>query len=257
VKKLEIVIPAQAGILKRNRTKIPAWAGMTVVGTLTPNNKLEVVMRKRLFQLLLLLILTAGGLISSGCEKDGKIRIVNRTSFPLHAVVMDVAYTIAPDGVKTIDVTTGTQTPFSGDVGKYVQVSLLGETFQIWDDYLNHYVDSTYVWVNAGKTTGVYTLPNRASVKVKNQSGQKIKRVIIQRNTTLTSNTDTYDIDLPSGSEWFKPIPFATEENSFYLIVQVVYDDDTSEIFGNEQTIMGLDEQFLIDLLPPLKQPDS
>jgi hypothetical protein len=211
-------------------------------------------MRQRVFQLLLLLIIAAAGLASAGCEKDGKVRIINRTSFPLHAVVLDAAYTIAPDASKTIEVTTGTQTPLSDDVGKYVQVSLLGETYQIWDAFENHYVDSTFVWVNAGKTTSIYTFPNRASVKVSNQSGLHIKRVIIQRNTNLTSNTDTYDIDLPNGKSWFKPIPYATEENSFFLIVQAVFDDDTGEIYGSPQTIIGLDEQFLINVLPPVRK---
>ncbi len=207
-------------------------------------------MRHRIFLCILLTILATMCLISTGCEKNGKIRIANRTSYPLYAVVLDTPYTIAPGSDRKINVTTETQYPFTNDVGKYVRVSLQGETYQIWDDYLSRYVDSTYVWVNAGKTTSIYTMPNRASVKVKNQSGLHIKRVIVRRVASQNTITDNYEVDLDNGESWYKAIPFATTGYNFYLTAQVVFDDNSMQSYGNQQTIMHVDEQFLIEVLP-------
>jgi len=210
-------------------------------------------MRQRMMLLLLLILSSAVLIVTTGCEKNGKIQIHNRTSFPVYANILDEAYTVEPATSRIIDVPTDTQTPFTGIVSKQVKVDLIGETFQIWNPETEQYQNSTYTTVNAGETTNIYTLPNRASVKVENHSGMHIKEVLIQRNTTLTSFTETHIVDLPNGETWFTPVAYATADNSFYLHVQVIFDDDSVQDFGNEQTIIHLDEQFLIDVLPPAR----
>jgi hypothetical protein len=210
-------------------------------------------MKHRTLFLLLLIIMVVVSIITSGCEKDGKIRIVNRTTHNLYASVLDRNYAIPTAAKQVIEVSTKIQTPLTGDVGKWVLVTLQGETYQIWDNYLNRYVDSTYVWVNAGKTISIYTFPNQASVKIKNQSGLHIKRVLIERNTNIITIPKTYEVDLSSGVEWYKQVPYASNEDPFFLTVTVTFDDNSTINYGNLQRIYGLDEQFLIEVQPPKK----
>lgn len=204
--------------------------------------------------MLLMITVVIISIVSSGCEKNGKIKIINQTAHALYAEVLDNNYVLSDSSTKTIDVTTGRKDPFTGDVGKWVRVTLKGETYQIWDGFLDRYVDSTYVWVSAGKTVSIYTRPNRASVKVKNQSGKHIKRIIIRKNTNLTTIRDTYNVDLPNGNEWHQPIQYSDSDNVFYVTVQVDFDDDSSKLYGDPQSIYGLDKQFLIEVLPPFKK---
>lgn len=201
----------------------------------------------------LLILLPLYFLFCTGCEKDSTIRLVNRTSYPLYAIIQSKSYTIAPGSDHEVEISTKQQTPLTGEVGKYVNVNLTGETYQIWDNYLNRYVDSTFVWVEAGKTISIYASPNRASFKVKNRSDQVISSVILQRISTQQTLTDTYYLNLPDNEDWYKQIPFATEDNEFHLIAHVILADGTDIVYGNPQTIIGIDEQFLIEVVPQIE----
>jgi hypothetical protein len=207
-------------------------------------------MRNKLFLILLLLAFVAISLVTTGCEKDGKIRIVNRTSYPLYASVQGDNMTIAGGEARSVEVTTRTQSPLTDEVSKYVKVDLQGETFQIYDEFLQRFVDSTYVLVKAGKTTSIYAQPNRACIKVVNHSGQHISQIITHRHTEQNTITDFYNVDLPNNASWFKQEPPATTSNSFYFTVDVVFDDSTILTFGGPDSRFAVDEEFLIDVVP-------
>jgi hypothetical protein len=204
---------------------------------------------KRFSNLILLPVLAALLLFAFGCEKGGHIKIYNQTSYPVYAGALGSNYTIGSDSTLTIKVDTGTSSIFNPDVGKNVELALLGETYQIWDAFEEQFIGATDVWVEAGKTTKVYLNPNRACVKVINETDRYIKKIIVQRNTNFTTVTTNYDLLnnlLGPDESWFKPQPPADTANLYYYIVQVVFENDDTLTYGDEQNILHKDEQFLI-----------
>ncbi len=207
----------------------------------------------KLLQSAALLCLGIGVLIVAGCEKDGSIKIINRTSYPVYAGIATTEYTIGEGNSRTIDVSTPTSSVFNPDVEKKVDLHLIGETFMIYDDYLEEYVEQTTVVVKPGKTTKVYIDPNRASVKVRNLTDSLITQIQVERHEIQNTYTSTYDVNIASNSEWFQTIPYATSNNQFFIIVRVLFSDGTEYLYGNTQTILGKDEQFMVEILPPGK----
>lgn len=203
-------------------------------------------MPKRWFYLNLLLLAILL-LLATGCEKDGKIKIYNRTSYPVQAGIYEDSYTIAGNSDLTVDITTGRQTPFDSNVGTWVEIFLAGETYQIYDDYEQAYVPKTSVWVAAGKTTTVYLDPNRACVKVINQTTDKyIKKIIVQRNTFSNAWTNEYNVFMAPNDEWFIQVPPGSTQTPYYYIVQVVFENDSILSYGSETNILYADDRFLV-----------
>ncbi len=189
-------------------------------------------------------------LLTAACEKDGAIKIHNRTSHNVYVSALGSSYTVGGDSTLSLEVSTGTSSIFEPDVGKWVELVLKGETYQIWDDYESAFVDSTSVWVEAGKTTSVYLDPNRACIKVINQSTQWIKKIIIRRSTVSTAYTSSYDVYLAPGEQWFMPQPPADNLNSFYFIVQIQFENDDLLTFGDTSNVLYADDQFVV-IVPP------
>lgn len=197
---------------------------------------------------LALLVLVA--LLLAGCESGGSLKIINRTSYPLYSWIRGQYYTVPTDSSLLLDFSTPTQSVFNPDTGVDVEMYLAGETFQIWDAFDETYVDSTTVWINTGKTTQVYADPNRACVKVVNQSTQWIKKIIVQRNTVSTSVTLNYDVYLGPGESWFRQQNPATPTSQFFYLVQVIFENDDVLTFGDNQNILYADDQFLVTVPP-------
>ncbi len=202
--------------------------------------------RGRIRYTLMLMVLTLLLLGIAGCEKGAKLKIYNRTSYPVYAGALGEAYTIPADSVLSLDISTSSTSIFNPDVGKYVTLDLVGETYQIWDSFLEAFVDSTYVWVDAGETTKVYIDPNRASVKVLNHSTQWIKKIIISRGTLSGTLVTGYDVYLGPGAKWFKQVPPADPSHNYYYIVQVQFENDDIISFGSNTNVLHVDEQFLV-----------
>jgi hypothetical protein len=211
---------------------------------------------KTRFRLLMLLAILVIAFISAGCEKDGEIRVINRTSHNLYAGIFDVMHTIPADSSVTVHVSTQRKSFLDSSVGRYVEVYLEGETYQIWDDFQHSYVDSTFVWVEAGNTTRIFADPNRACVKVINNTERYIKRIIVQRNTNATSNTMTYEFEPPMAPDatWFKQQVPATAQYHYFYLVQVVFENDEIYTYGDTDNILYEDDLFLVDVQDPLKK---
>jgi len=210
-----------------------------------------IMFRKR--YLLQLLILLAIVLLASGCEKDGHIRIINRTDYPVYAGAFGVLHTLPGNSDLKIFVRTGRQSPFDSNVGTYVTLDLVGETYQIWDAYLERYVDSTYVWVNAGKTTNVFVNANRACIKVVNNSQWWIKKIFIQTHTPSGITTKEHSVYLAPGEDWFLQQNPSTATFTYAYIVQVMFENDTVLTYGNNQNYLYLGDRFLVDVQHPVK----
>jgi len=201
----------------------------------------------------LLLFLFIFVIFLTGCEKDGVLKITNRTSYPINAAIYNSPQVIPPGSVLKKEITTERQSLFGGDVGKYVDLDLEGETYEIWDYDLEAYVPNTRVFVKAGQTTKVYLDPNRACIKVINQSGWNIKKVIIQQNSNSETSTNPYIVFLENNDVWYKQVDPATATESCFYIIQIVFENDTIVTYGDNQNILYTDEEFLITVTPPPK----
>ena len=199
----------------------------------------------------LLLLLLAASLVMTGCENEGKLKVNNRTSYPLYLGVHGELYTIGADSSLTLRFVTPTQSIVNPDTGLDIDIYLSGETFQIWDAYLSAFVDSTTVRINTGETTSAYANPNRACVKVVNLSQRWIKKIIVQRNTVSTTNTFTYDVYMAPGDSWFKQQVPSTTTNTYFYLVQIVFENDDILSYGDNQNVLYKDDQFLVTVLEP------
>ncbi len=201
---------------------------------------------------LIFCVLVAIIFLAAGCEKGGEIRITNRTSYPLHITLYDEEYTLPTQQTRVFEIDNETQTPFSGEIRKNVKLGLIGETYQIFDDYELTWIDSTYVQVKAGETTTIFVDPNRAGLKVINQSDFKINRILAYRVYPLNTQITIYDVAIAPGGTWFRPVEYATPSNMFYNVVLVILEDETSLQYGSPQTVLEVDEQFVITVQNPV-----
>ncbi|MFO7660363.1 MAG: hypothetical protein R6V77_05570 [Candidatus Cloacimonadaceae bacterium] len=206
-------------------------------------------MNKRFYGILLLLLLAF--LFLTGCETGGKLKIYNKTSHLLFAGIHGELYTIGSDSTLTLDFATPTESIFNPDTSIEVDMFLSGETFQIFDEFLGTFVDSTFVVINTGETYKVYANPNRACVKVINQSQRWIKKIIVQRNTVSTSVTTTYDVFMAPGDTWFKQQIPSNSSQAFFYVVQIQFENDDLVTYGDIQNVLYADDLFLVEVLEP------
>lgn len=206
---------------------------------------------KRAYPLLLLL---AALLLLTGCESGGKLRVINRSSYPVFVRVADSAeLKIAGGAEHTFSVSTAKQHIFNPGVEKVVTVWAKGETFQLEEEEqgILRYVDSTRVVIHAGETLPAYCTPNRASFKVVNNSSKAIQHAILYKRK---NGGNIYVADLgwiSSGEAKFIPVDYATSSNNFSYFAEITPENGSPQNFGDETNILDKDEQFLITLTDP------
>ncbi len=206
-------------------------------------------MNKTVYGILLMLILVS--LVLTGCETGGKLKIHNRTSHLLFAGIHGELYTIGADSTLTLKFATPTESIFNPDTSIEVDMYLSGETFQIFDEYLGTFVDSTFVVINTGETTKVFADANRACVKVVNQSQRWIKKIIVQRNTVSTSITNSYDVYMAPGDSWFRQQIPSTPSQSYFYVVQIQFENDDMVTYGGMDNVLYSDDLFLVNVQEP------
>jgi hypothetical protein len=206
---------------------------------------------KKLSYLLPLLMM----LVLSACDSGGKLRIVNRTQHPLYATVQidgEQQQIVLMGGQEyTFEVPTETQNMFTGTVEAEVPVWMVGETFQIFDEDNLSYTDSTSVYVPVGKTLSVYADPNRASIKIVNNSSQAMTSAYIIKNNFVIDSTVGVIGELAPGDSVFRCVDYASANNNFYYKINVQMADDSILQFGNEETVLLKDEQLKAVLSDP------
>lgn len=197
-------------------------------------------------------LLAATLLLLTACDSGGEFRVVNQTSYPLYVVVGDAAeVTIPGGGERVFEVDTENQHFFNPDVEKEVPVRLVGETYQIYDETEEAYTDSTTVFIKVGETLNAYINPNRASVKIVNNSSQATQHVFLYKHNFVAA---TYIADLGvllPGESKFLRVDYATPSVNFYYYASVEMQDETNYVFGDESNILLKDQQFLMTLTDP------
>jgi len=216
-------------------------------------------MKNKAFLLLALLLL----IVLSGCESGAKINFVNRSSFPIYVTIEDTPMLAIPgNSSRSVDIETDTQSLLTGTVNKEVLVYLKGETYQIYDQDLHAYQDSTIVTVQAGKTLSIYTDPNRASIKIVNNSDRVITSAEIYRHNFVSPLRIGALTDIQPGEMRFTHVNYSIPINSsvqpwvptpatrYYYYVVLIDSEGEQYVFGDETNILYNDQQYLINFAP-------
>jgi len=198
--------------------------------------------------LIYLLLMPAILIVLSACESDAKIRLINRSSYPIHSTLENQSTVVIPaDGEHTYEVDTDTQTFFGGEVEERLWLTLIGETYSVFDHYEEEYVDSTEITVKAGETLNAYLDANRASIKVVNNSDMVIQQVYVYQVFVTHSQIVGIMPEIVPGTERFLRVIYSTPTSQFSYRVIIRDENNISHNFGDNQTVLEVDQQFLIN----------
>ena len=196
----------------------------------------------------LILGLAAILLMLSACESGGKLQVFNHCSYPAYIKVENMEQKTIPAGESvSFNIDTDTQNIFTGEVKKKLPIWLVGETFSIFDEYQNAYLDSTWIEVKAGKTYSIYLNPNRASVKVINNSDQIISWAEIWQHSPLTYYQVGVMYNILPGESRFLRVDYG---NKYYYQVEIYLPDESHYTFGDSENILAVDEQYVVNFNP-------
>lgn len=196
----------------------------------------------------LILGLAAMLLMLSACESGGKLQVFNHCSYPAYIKVENMEQKTIPAGESvSFNIDTDTQNIFTGEVKKKLPIWLVGETFSIFDEYQNAYLDSTWIEVKAGKTYSIYLNPNRASVKVINNSDQIISWAEIWQHSPLTYYQVGVMYNILPGESRFLRVDYG---NKYYYQVEIYLPDESHYTFCDSENILAVDEQYVVNFNP-------
>ena len=195
-------------------------------------------------------------LLLAACESGGKFEMVNETSFPIYASVdRGPIVTIPAQEKRVFEIDTDSQSFLTGEVKRRVPVFVQGETFSLYDQEENEFVDNTVTTVKAGKTTRAFLKPNRASIKIVNDRPEKIYKVEVRHiSPTIDFVVEILDIDIHSGeSYWYRVKPATLQDNFTYQVTIYLEGVDNPRIFS-AFGVLGLDEQWVLRVNPDEEQ---
>ncbi len=180
----------------------------------------------------------------SACESGGKLQIFNNCSYPAYIRVENMEKKTIPAGESvSYNIDTDTQNVFTGEVKKKLKLWLVGETYSIYDQVQNIYIDSTWIEVKAGKTYSIFLNPNRASVKIVNNSDQIITQAEIWQHSPLTYYQVGVMYNILPGESRFLRVDYGT---NYYYQVELYLQDESHYTFVDSEEILGVDEQYLV-----------
>ncbi len=197
-------------------------------------------------------VIGAALFLLAACESGGDFNIVNRCSYPVYTKVDQSPMVTIPAGESHVfQIDTDTQNFLTGEVKRRVPVYIVGETFSLQDTEENVFTDSTRVTIRAGKTTNAYLSPNRASIKIVNNLDETISEVEIWE---IKYNSQRLIITLSEifagESVWRRVAPATPQSNFSYRAMVWLEGAENPLEFGDNQTVLGVDEQWLLTLDP-------
>ena len=202
-------------------------------------------------KLIYIILLGSVLLLMSACESGGKFNMINRTSFPVYASVDGGGEVTIPAQTSHIfNVDTDSQSFLTGEVKRRVSVHVKGETFSLYDEEENRYVDDTVTTIKAGKTTNAYLDPNRASIKIVNDRPEMITKVMISRVSPTTSTVEAILEGIPSGETMWHRVKYATLQDNFYYKLDVWMEGVLETLVYYADDILGNDEQWVLHVGP-------
>jgi hypothetical protein len=158
-----------------------------------------------------------------------------------------------PEEPLSISVSLDTDSDFMNTPHKTYYLEIAGETFGVYIETQAESVPGTEITIKGGETTKVYCDPNKACVKIYNNSEQDILSAYYTKsyigNPILITEAD----NLRPGESTYKRLQYSLEiaqepEDIFYYTFQVVMQDSTIYDFGDETTILYLDDLYEINI---------
>lgn len=196
-------------------------------------------------------------LLLSACESGGKFVVFNNSSYPVYTSVdSEPQETIPAGGMHSFEIETKTQNLFTGEVKRTIPVFIQGETYSLEDAYHdNLWTDNTTITIHAGEELQAYLNPNRACIKVTNNSSQKIMEARIIKSHGLTEEVDYAAIlNILPGESKFQRVDYYTTNDQFYYRIELETEDGSTYTYGDASTTMLLkDEQYPIVFTDPAK----
>ncbi|MDD2331957.1 MAG: hypothetical protein PHI68_04820 [Candidatus Cloacimonetes bacterium] len=194
-------------------------------------------------------------LLLPACESGGKFRVINRTSYPVYTELPgETPVTIQAGQEYTYSIDTDSQSFLTGKIRKKVIARIIGETYHILDDVQDRYVDETEIIIEPGKTLNAYIDPNRASIKIVNNSNVTITNALVYKHNFISGlQIGTLENIAPGESKHLRVeyVPRNSDGeyiNPFYYTVSLITEEEDVIQYGGETNILGLDSQFLIEL---------
>ena len=193
-------------------------------------------------------------LLLGSCKSGANFAVHNLCSHPAYASVnRGELITIPPNQTHVFYIDTDSQNLFTGSVFRTLPVTLFGETYgMILQDTPIVYTDSTTIKVQAGRTLNAYLNPNRASVKIINNSTRLIERAEIWKHSSLSHNRVSSLLNITPGSSTFQRVDYATPNNQFYYQVELYFPGELEPlVYGDVNNILDKDEQFVVTYNDP------
>ncbi len=200
-----------------------------------------------IFCLAILLMLTA-------CNSSGTLKVINRSSYNIYITIDGKDIIIPGNTSKSVEVDTGKETVLTGTRTKEVPLVIYGETWMIriyeYDEAV--YLKNTNIKINSGETYKIYCDPILAAVKVKNYQDLAITAMSYTIHHPPFSEF-TREIILPDSiqkdEEFFSPLPPANVDDIFYYTFNIKLADGTWIPYGDESTILYVDQEKVIDVI--------
>lgn len=197
-------------------------------------------------------------LMVAACDKGATFEVHNQCSYPAWVSVDgDSLTTLAPGERRSYKISTDRETLISGTVYESFKVKVFGETFTLEKEVDGHLIptDSTIVKIEAGETRKAPLLPNRACIKVTNNSSSLIQRAEIWKYKGPTQVPMGSIENVLPGSSKFQRVEYATSTNNFYYVVKLyVEGNDEPMYFGSYENVLSKDEQYHLIYADPEKK---
>ena len=198
-----------------------------------------------------IILLAVIGLLA-GCSGEGKLKIINRTEHEIYFNIENRDYLIEGSNIaeefNSITITLDAGKDFPNTPRKTYLLSIIGETFAIYDYDQQVDVPDTKINIEKNETTSVYCDPNYACLRITNNSDQFIQSAYYIKSYNGNQINISQAENLSPGESVYKHLEYSLKqpeepEDNFYYIFGVVM-PDTTYIEGDETTILYLDDLY-------------
>ncbi|MDY0151823.1 MAG: hypothetical protein RBS43_06075 [Candidatus Cloacimonas sp.] len=195
----------------------------------------------------LYLVLAAMLMMLSACESGVDFRVVNNCSYPAYVSVDSGAQiTIPASGEHTFSLDTDNQSFLTGKVTRDLKVKIIGETYSLFDEDEITPIDSTIVTIGAGESRNAFLTPNRACIKIVNNSSSTIGTAEIWQHTSLSHIRFASLFNIAPGESKFMRVDYAVPNAQYYYQVIIPVVDGDPIIYGDTNNVLANDQQFVV-----------
>lgn len=191
------------------------------------------------------------------CSDDGELKIINRTQNDIYFNISDTDYVLQSNQSSidpaSISVSLDAGSEFLSQPQKTYTLFLQGETFAIYDYNAQQDILSTEIVIKGGETTSVYCDPNYACLRINNNSLQNVLSAYYIKSYNGNPVNISQAADLAPGQSIYKRLEYSLAipqepDDIFYYNFGITMQDGTQYFYGDESTILYLDDLYEINI---------